>query len=196
MIQRSHPLVVFVQILLRLHIHPRLSNDAFREWRETEHFPTLIFSQTHHAILHWRKDTSQSFALMAQAWVRTSQWPSSKRQWKPHQSRMGSMSLKIKQLTFIGPRGGVSTSGRSIFGPLQWRTQKSTTIRRWTSILQLFCCSEDNSLSKWDITQDAYGNISMTSPYAPSSWVGAEIKGSSVPVSWRPIPAHSYCNSF
>ena len=46
-------------------------------------------------------------------------------------------------------------------------------------------------LLKWDITQDAYGNISMTSPYAPSSWAGAELFGSVVPVSWRLIPADS-----
>ena len=56
---------------------------------------------------------------------------------------------------------------------------------------QLFCCSEDNSLSKWDITHDTDGNITMTSPYAPSSWVGVELKGSSVPVPWRLIPADS-----
>jgi len=29
----------------------------------------------------------------------------------------------------------------------------------------------------------------MASLYAPSSWVGAEIKGSTVPVQWRLIPA-------
>ena len=46
-------------------------------------------------------------------------------------------------------------------------------------------------LSKWDITHDTNGNIFMTSPYAPSSWVGAEITGSAVPVPWRVIPADS-----
>jgi len=47
---------------------------------------------------------------------------------------------------------------------------------------------------QWDITHDANGNlnISMTSPL-PSScqWVGTEIKGSTVPVPWRLIPADS-----
>ena len=36
-------------------------------------------------------------------------------------------------------------------------------------------CSEYNYLSKWDITHDAYGDIFITSPYARSLWVGAEI---------------------
>ena len=52
-------------------------------------------------------------------------------------------------------------------------------------------CSEDNSLSKWDIAHDTNGNISITSPYAPSSWVGAEITGSTVPVPWRLIRVDS-----
>ena len=55
----------------------------------------------------------------------------------------------------------------------------------------IFKCSKDNSLSKWHITHDTNGNIFMTSPYAPSSWVGAEIAGSKVPVPWRLIPADS-----
>jgi hypothetical protein len=52
---------------------------------------------------------------------------------------------------------------------------------------------KDNSgfLSKWDITQDTNGNIFITSPYAPSSWVGADITGSTVPVPWRLIPVDS-----
>ena len=49
--------------------------------------------------------------------------------------------------------------------------------------------SEHNSLSKWDTTHDAYGDIFITSPYAPSLWVGAEIKLSAVPDPWRLIPA-------
>ena len=54
----------------------------------------------------------------------------------------------------------------------------------------MFRSSEDNSLSKWDITHDAYGDILITSPaYAPSLWVGAEIKVSAVPVPWLLIPA-------
>ena len=53
----------------------------------------------------------------------------------------------------------------------------------------IIMCSNDNSFLKWNITQDADGNISMTSPYAPSSWAGVEIKGSKVPVPWRLIPA-------
>ena len=46
-------------------------------------------------------------------------------------------------------------------------------------------------LSKWDITNDANGNISMKSPYDPfgSEWVGYELKGSTSAVSWRLIPA-------
>ena len=56
--------------------------------------------------------------------------------------------------------------------------------------LQLFKCSKVKSLSKWDITHNAGGNISMTSQYSPSSsWVGANIAGSTAPVPWRLIPA-------
>ena len=53
----------------------------------------------------------------------------------------------------------------------------------------LFKCSKDNSLSKWDITQDTNGRVFMNSEYARSSWVGAEMTGSKVPVPWRLIPA-------
>jgi len=42
---------------------------------------------------------------------------------------------------------------------------------------------------QWDITHDTNGNITMRSLYAPSSWVGAELKGSAVPVPWRLISA-------
>jgi hypothetical protein len=41
---------------------------------------------------------------------------------------------------------------------------------------------------KWDIKHDIDA-ISMRSPYAPSSWVGANLTGSRVPVLWRLIPA-------
>jgi len=44
---------------------------------------------------------------------------------------------------------------------------------------------------QWDITYDTDGNISLTSPYTPSSWVGADVTGSTVPVPWRLIPADS-----
>ena len=59
------------------------------------------------------------------------------------------------------------------------------------SPLQLFKCSEDNSLSKWGITQDTNGNISIKSLHAPSLWIGAEITQSAVPVPWRLITADS-----
>jgi len=42
---------------------------------------------------------------------------------------------------------------------------------------------------QWDIKQDTDGNISIRSVFATSSWVGADIKGSTVPVPWRLIPA-------
>ena len=149
-----------------------------------------------HAILRWQMAISQSFALMAQAWVRMSQWPSFKPtfkwkvhcQWKWHQSRMGGILLKIEERMFIGTRR-ITPSWRSIFIPEQWRKRKSTPGYRWTSILRLFYCSDHNSLSKWDITNDTDGNISMTSPATPSSWVGAELTRSSVRVLWRLIPA-------
>ena len=50
---------------------------------------------------------------------------------------------------------------------------------RWMSILQLFKCPEDNFLSKWDITQDAYGNTTIKTQYSSIlvSWVGDEITG-------------------
>ena len=53
----------------------------------------------------------------------------------------------------------------------------------------IISCSVNNSLSKWDITHDINGNIFITSTYAPSSWVGADVTGSTVPVPWRLIPA-------
>ena len=51
---------------------------------------------------------------------------------------------------------------------------------------------------KWEITTDANGNISIQAFYyregyggrdASSSWVGAKLAGSTVPVPWRLIPA-------
>ena len=50
---------------------------------------------------------------------------------------------------------------------------------------------DQNFLPKWDVTNDTNGNISMTSPYTPSSWVGAELIGSAVPVPRRLISADS-----
>ena len=83
----SLPLDVSGLIILHRHIVPPPSNNAFREWRENQHLSIQTFSQTQHAIPHWKKAKSQSFILTAQAWVRMSQWQSFK--WKPHQSRMG-----------------------------------------------------------------------------------------------------------
>ena len=75
------------------------------------------------------------------------------------------------------------------FGNVTLETAMKNHHMQVLSILQLFKCSKDNSLSKWQITNDTNGNITMTSPYTPSSWVGAEITGSTVPVPWRLIPA-------
>ena len=64
------------------------------------------------------KVTSQSFAPMAQASARIGHLPLFKSpsfKWKTHQSRMGRMSLKIEQRTFIGPR----VSRLSVFGSLE-----------------------------------------------------------------------------
>jgi hypothetical protein len=58
-------------------------------------------------------------------------------------------------------------------------------VNEHSPIIQVF---KDNFLSKWDITHDTNGNIFITSPYAPSSWVGVDITGSTVPVPWRLIP--------
>ena len=183
-IKSSLPLVVSGLTLLPRHIVPPLLNDAFREWRKTQHLPSPIFSQRHHPMLNCEKATSHSFPLTALTWVWMSQWPL----FKDDQSRTGCMSLKIEQRTFFGARGKALWNW-SVFIPLQSRMRRNRTTCRWTIILQLFNCSEDNSISKWDITRDANGYISMTSPYAPSSWVGAEIQGSTVPVPWRLIPA-------
>jgi len=49
----------------------------------------------------------------------------------------------------------------------------------------------NKSYMQWDIKHDTNGNISMRSPFAPSSWVGAQITGTTVPVPWRLIPADS-----
>ena len=105
---------------------------------------------------------------------------------------MGSISLKIEQRTFIGTLArAIPPSGRSIFGPLQWSKWRKTSGRRWTSISQLFKCSKDNPLSKWDIINDTNGNISISSRMVPlaSPWVGANITWSTVSVPWRLIPA-------
>ena len=54
------------------------------------------------------------------------------------------------------------------------------------TFLQLFkVLKTKKSFRKWDIARDANCNISIRSPFAPSSWVGAEITGSTVPVPWR-----------
>ena len=70
----------------------------------------------------------------------------------------------------------------------QVKNNTSTQVNKHSPI---FKCSKNNSLLQWHITNDINGNISMTSPYAPSSWVGADIRGSTVPVPWRLIPADS-----
>ena len=122
-----------------------------------------------------------------------------------HQSLMGVMLLKIVQRT-LSSRGtqAISNSGnwtenifllvpflRSTLGTLQRRKRKSLASLRWTTILQLFKCSDDNSLSKWVITQDTNGTISMPPLEDPGSWVGAGNWGMTrftVPVPWRLIP--------
>ena len=63
-------------------------------------------------------------------------------------------------------------------------------------ILRLFKCSKSKSFSKWDITNDTNGNISIRSASVPSKWVGAEIAPSTVPVPWRLIPADSTGKSY
>ena len=158
-----------------------------------------IFLRTYHAMLHWKKATSHSFALMAQA-RGMSQWPLFESpsqlpslKWKC-QFRMVSISSKIEQGTFFGTTRGITPSRRSIFMHL-WKWQRVWLVReaRWTSILhwQLIKCLMNKSLSKWNITHDTNGNIYMTSPYARTSWVGANLTGSKVPVPWRLIPADS-----
>ena len=65
-------------------------------------------------------------------------------------------------------------------------------VNKHSPIIQVFKRSKDKSILQWHITHDTNGNISiMTSPSAktPSSWAGAEIIGSTVPVPWRLIPA-------
>jgi hypothetical protein len=52
----------------------------------------------------------------------------------------------------------------------------------------IFKRSNNNPLSKWYITPNSDGNIVITSPSAPLSWVGAHITLSKVPVPWRLIP--------
>jgi len=47
--------------------------------------------------------------------------------------------------------------------------------------------AKKHNFYQWDISQDADGNISMTSQYNSSLWVGADMSGSTVPVPWRVI---------
>ena len=59
---------------------------------------------------------------------------------------------------------------------------------------QLFKCSKDNSISKWDIAHDVDGNISIRSAGQDGSfWVGADMTLSTVPVPWRLIPVFGEC---
>ena len=72
---------------------------------------------------------------------------------------------------------------------LRWTSLQFTITCRWITFPQLFECSKDKTLSKWDITQNSDGNISMASPFAQSSWVGADMTAFTVPVPWRLITA-------
>ena len=67
------------------------------------------------------------------------------------------------------------------------KSSLSSQVNKHCPIIQVFV--KDNSLLQWHITHDTNGNIFMTSLYAPPSWVGAEMTESTVPVSWRLIPA-------
>jgi hypothetical protein len=61
-----------------------------------------------------------------------------------------------------------------------------------TTVYFWFCTMEfakERTNFQWDIAHDTYGNMCMTSPYSPSSWVGANLAGSTVPFPWRLIPA-------
>jgi len=62
-----------------------------------------------------------------------------------------------------------------------------TTVYFWNTTIDMTNCN--HPYAKWDIRHDSNGNISMRSLFAPSSWVGPEITGSTVPVPWRLIPA-------
>jgi len=62
--------------------------------------------------------------------------------------------------------------------------------------LQTVCFYPDKNAkeqykSQWDIKHDTDGNIFMRSLDDPSSWAGADLAWSSVPVPWRLIPADS-----
>ena len=88
------------------------------------------------------------------------------------------MPLKIEEKIFIGPRSANSVFFSELlvcgvrekipFLPGERAFSNYSVVQRM--IL----------LSKWDITNDANGNISMKSPYDPfgSEWVGYELKGS------------------
>ena len=100
---------------------------------------------------------------------------------------MWSISLKIEPRTSIGL--GILPSRRFVFLPLHSGQRRLPHTCRWARILQLFECSNNNSLSKWDIILDTNDNIFMRSLSAPTLWVGANITWSKVPVPWRLIPA-------
>jgi hypothetical protein len=76
--------------------------------------------------------------------------------------------------------------------------QDYVQVNEHSLLVQLFKCSKNKFLSKWDITHDTNGNVFMASPSAPSSWVGAELRVSAVPVPWRliPGPADSHGSNF
>jgi len=66
-----------------------------------------------------------------------------------------------------------------------------TTVYFWKATMVHAKDIEYNT--QWNITQydtnDTNGNISISSPRSPSSWVGADTTGSTKPVPWRLIPA-------
>ena len=71
------------------------------------------------------------------------------------------MSSKIEQRTFIGMRG-VTPSRRSIFGLQRWNRTWVPATFRWTSIPQLFKCSEDNFFFRSGTSRMI---LMVTSPY-------------------------------
>ena len=72
------------------------------------------------------------------------------------------------------------------FGPTTTEHAKSCDhmqVNEHSPIIQVF--QRIILFRKWDITRDTNGNISIKSLYTPSSWVSADMTGSTVPVPWR-----------
>ena len=180
------PLVVSGLVPLRHHIVSPSLNDAFREWRKPSNCLRRSFCE---------HNMRYSIKRRMPHLIPTHWWP------RPESERaivlVRNLSIPDGKYVFKNRAAGIywktehNPMSKVRFLPCPMNYGKKSIYMQVSkhTFLQLFkVLKTKKSFRKWDITQDN-GNISIRSPYAPSSWVGAEITGSTVPVPWRLIPA-------